>query len=82
MKKIKNDYQKRTQMFYENLKKKNEEISEMKKNLPNMELNRKEVLSKLSCLEKEKKDLKIIKNDISEELNNNNAIFRYFKRRN
>ena len=68
--KIKNDYQKRTQMFYENLKKKNEEISEMKKNLPNMELNRKEVLSKLSCLEKEKKDLKIIKNDISEELYN------------
>ena len=67
-KEIKLDFDRRLKILNQRLNKKNEEISEMKKILPEIEQNKKEIISKLKYLEKEKKDLSIIKNNISEKL--------------
>ena len=65
---MKSDHQRRLKILKERLIKKEEEIQEMKRLLPKIEINKKETLSKLKSLEKEKKDLKDIKNNISEKL--------------
>lgn len=67
-KEMKSDHQRRLKILKERLIKKEEEIQEMKRLLPKIEINKKETLSKLKSLEKEKKDLKDIKNNISEKL--------------
>ena len=67
-KQIRLDFDRRLKILNQRLNKKKEEISEKKKILPELELNRKEILSKIKSLKKEKKDLSIIKNDLSEKL--------------
>jgi hypothetical protein len=66
--KMKMEYERKLQILHERLKKRDEKIQEMEKKLPEMELNKKETSSKLKILEKEKKDLKDIKDNISEKL--------------
>lgn len=64
----KNDFERRLKLLNEKLKKKKEEISEINKILPQMEIDREAILLKLKHLEQEKKDLNIIKNKITEKL--------------
>ena len=65
---IKLDFHRRIKLLNDRLTNKKEEISKMEMSLPEIELNRKKVLLKLKQLEQEKKDLKNIKDDISEKL--------------
>ena len=65
---IKLDFQRRFKIWRDRLNKKKEEISNIKNNLSEIQINKKEVLSKIKNLEKEKKELNIIKNNIAEKL--------------
>jgi hypothetical protein len=67
-KEIKLDFERRLKILNQRLNKKKQEIIEMRKILPKLELNKKEIISKLKMLEKEKKENAIIKNNISEKL--------------
>ena len=62
---MKFDFNRRLQ---ERLNKRNEEISNVKKNLSETLINKNEILSKIKNLEKEKNELKNIKNNIEENL--------------
>ena len=67
-KEIQLDFERRLKILNQKLNKRKKEIIEMRKILPELELNKKEVISNLKSLEKEKKDNAIIKNDIAEKL--------------
>ena len=67
-KELKLDFLRRLRIFKDRLNKKNEEIAHIKNNLSEIEINKNEVLSKIKNLEKEKKELKNIKNNIIEKL--------------
>lgn len=64
----KSDFNRRLKILQGRLKKRNEEISNIKKNLSETLINKNEILAKIKNLEKEKNELKNIKNDIVENL--------------
>ena len=65
---MKFDFNRRLKILQERLNKRNEEISNVKKNLSETLINKNEILSKIKNLEKEKNELKNIKNNIEENL--------------
>ena len=71
---MKFDFNRRLKILQERLNKRNEEISNVKKNLSETLINKNEILSKIKNLEKEKNELKNIKNNIEE-----NLYFHYLK---
>ena len=67
-KEIKLDFQRRFKILNNRLMQQKKEILQMEKTLPEIELNKNEILSNLKDLEKEKKDLKFIINNLSDKL--------------
>ena len=64
----KEEVKRKIKILNDRVNQKNKEISKMEKILPVMKVNKKEILSKLINLQKDKDDLKIIKDNLSEQL--------------
>ena len=64
----KEELKRKIKILNDRVNQKNKEISKMEKILPVMKVNKKEILSKLINLQKDKDDLKIIKDNLSEQL--------------